>query len=141
MKNAEWVNKRGYSFKDITATKCSCAGEPFVTIFIKGKPIETFKLTGLCTNDKLVLMWLDMEHKHKAQLLDDVEKKYLSAVIKPFRNEIRAIGKDYGWTSKVQRIYFYTKADETFYLKSFKTGTMYKGMETHKRYSLEELGL
>lgn len=75
MNNAEWVNKRGYSFKDITATKCSCAGEPFVTIFIKGKPIETFKLTGLCTNDKLVLMWLDMEHEHKAQLLDDVEKR------------------------------------------------------------------
>ena len=84
-------------------------------------------------------MWLDMGHK--GQLLDDVEKRYLSAVIEPFRNEIRAIGKDYSWTNKVQRIYFYTKADETFYLKSFKTGTMYKGMETHKKYSLEELGL
>ena len=59
MNNAEWVNKRGYNFKDITATKCSCTGEPFVTIFIKGKPIETFKLTRLCTNDKLVLMWLE----------------------------------------------------------------------------------
>jgi len=139
MNNAEWVNKRGYSFKDITATKCTCAGEPFVTIFIKGKPIETFKLTSLYTNDKLVLMWLDMEHK--GQLLDNVEKRYLSAVIEPFRNEIRAIGKDYGWTNKVQRIYFYTKTDETFYLKSFKTGIMYKGMETHKKYSLEELGL
>lgn len=63
MNNAEWVNKKGYSFKDITAIKCSSAGKPFITIFIKGKPIETFKLTGLCPNDKLVLMWLDMEHK------------------------------------------------------------------------------
>lgn len=64
MNNAEWVNKRGYNFNDLIAIKGSSAGNEYVTIFVKGKPIETFKPNGLYTNDsyRLVLTWLAMEH-------------------------------------------------------------------------------
>lgn len=139
MNNAEWVNKRGYSFKDITAIKSSSAGKPFVTIFIKENPIAKFKLNNLYTNDRLVLVWLGMEHEEEP-LLDDVEKRYLSEVIKPFRNKITGIKKVRCSISK-EFLYFYMNDEGDFYLPSFQAGTMYKGMKNREIYSLEELGL
>ena len=76
-------------------------------------------------------------------ILDDAEKKYLSAVIKPFRNKVYAIAKYddgddnyYIQISIKQNAYF-----EYIDLPYFKKGTMYKGMELKKEYTLEQLGL
>lgn len=93
MNNAKWVNEKGYNFKDIMAIKGSSAGNPYVTIFIKGKPVETFKPNGLHTNDsyRLVLAWLDMEHGGRKEILTLAEREYLGAVIRPFRNRIKNI--------------------------------------------------
>lgn len=74
-------------------------------------------------------------------ILDDVEKRYLSAVIRPFRKRVDSIMKisdPLGYDKE----YIFIKLDEdSFSLPYFKTGTMYQGMELEKVYTLEELGL
>lgn len=77
----------------------------------------------------------------KEEILDEAEKEYLRAVIKPFREKYHTYitkQKIYAGDERVQ-IYFikYTVIKLPF----FKAGTMYKGMELDKEYSLEELGL
>ena len=76
-------------------------------------------------------------------ILDPAEKKYLSAVIKPFRNKVYTIAKyddgDDNYYIQIaikQNVYF-----EYIDLPYFKKGTMYKGMELEKEYTLEQLGL
>ena len=75
------------------------------------------------------------------QILDDVEKRYLKSVIRPFRSRIYFIKK--GITNDMTREYILIRFtdDEMFCFPYFKVGTMYKGMETRKEYSLKELGL
>ena len=76
------------------------------------------------------------------QILDDVERRYLSAVIRPFRDEIHEIAKHNVTNGKYQWIDFIGKDEYAgFYLPNFKAGTMYKGMEVGRKYTLEELGL
>lgn len=75
----------------------------------------------------------------EAQILDDAEKAYLSAVIKPFRNEVLGIKKKECAIDEC--IAIIVKDCQIIYLPLFKEGTMYQGMERDKRYTLEELGL
>ena len=74
------------------------------------------------------------------QILDDAEKRYLSAVIKPFRNEKLEIVKHSTCNGSEEWLNFVSEKG-SFYLPNFKTGTMYKGMKPNHGYSLEELGL
>lgn len=79
----------------------------------------------------------------KKPILDDVEKEYLSNVIKPFRDRVTTVIKfDSG---KYEYIAIrYRSLEEyigTVRFPAFKKGTMYKGMITDKAYSLNELGL
>lgn len=75
------------------------------------------------------------------EILDDVEKRYLSAVIRPFRKRVDSIIKISDPLS-YDKEYIFIKLDEdSFSLPYFKTGTMYQGMELEKVYTLEELGL
>ena len=72
-------------------------------------------------------------------ILDEKEKEYLSAVIKPFRDQVISISKksaNYG-----EFIGISIDEAEDIYLPYFKKGTIYKGMELNKDYTLEELGL
>ena len=74
-------------------------------------------------------------------ILDDVEKRYLSAVIRPFRKRVDSIMKisdPLGY----EKEYIFIKLDEdSFSLPYFTAGTMYQGMELERAYTLEELGL
>ena len=83
-----------------------------------------------------------MEFKEKEEILDEIEKEYLSAVIKPFRDRVKSIKKS---RMENEFITIHIKSinggDERIPLPYFKKGTMYKGMEKHKEYTLEELGL
>ena len=74
------------------------------------------------------------------QILDDAEKRYLSAVIKPFRSEKLEIVKHSTCNGSEEWLNFVSEKG-SFYLPNFKTGTMYKGMKQGKHYTLEELGL
>lgn len=75
------------------------------------------------------------------EILDDVEKRYLSAVIRPFRKRVDSIMKISDPLS-YDKEYIFIKLDEdSFSLPYFKTGTMYQGMELERAFTLEELGL
>ena len=80
--------------------------------------------------------WLCEEYKEP--ILDDVEKEYLSAVIKPFRKRIKYIVIWYDGSEQFLHIELY---DEYINFPNFKANTMYKGMEPKKQYTLDELGL
>lgn len=76
-------------------------------------------------------------------ILDEAEKRYLSNVIKPFRSEVKYIVKRNENKSEYFediRVVFEGRYS-TLYFPYFEKGTMYKGMETDKEYSLDDLGL
>ena len=81
--------------------------------------------------------------KPKVEVLDKVEKKYLNAVIAPFRSKVVFIKKevdslDYEYLSiKINDIWF----EHIISFPNFEAGTMYKGMKLKKEYTLEELEL
>ena len=84
--------------------------------------------------------WLEEEYKPK--ILDEKEKEYLSAVIKPFRKEIECIEKARSYYGENEYIHIAMKKDDDYCeLPWFSKGTIYKGMEVGKVYTLEELGL
>lgn len=87
------------------------------------------------------MQWLLAE----AEILDDAEKKYLKAVIKPFKKHVKTIMK----AKQVATLYAITiDIEEKYNYETFlqfppfeKSSEMYKGMELGRRYTLEELGL
>ena len=75
-------------------------------------------------------------------ILDDEEKKYLSRIIKPWRDKAKFIIKqkcDEGEYITIIFSEYYTDCEMPFPI--FETGTMYKGMEINNVYTIEELGL
>ena len=100
--------------------------------------------SGLCIDDFSADWW----EEYKESILDEKEKEYLSAVIKPFRDRVIYIKKiDMYLGCNKYDAYILgelgNKDDvvDTFALPYFPKGNMYKGMETNKKYTLEELGL
>ena len=88
---------------------------------------------------KYAMKWLLEECKEP--ILDEAEKEYLSAVIKPFRSRVKYIAKIISYDEFEQRIKIAFYNGYCIYLPYFKANTMYKGMEVDKEYELEELGL
>lgn len=89
-----------------------------------------------------VLNWLCGEYKEP--ILNEEEKKYLSAVIKPFRDRVVSISKRILKRTLAERSYIEINIDngeDNISLPYFEKGTMYKNMERNKEYTLEELGL
>ena len=102
------------------------------------------KPSGLYIEDFSADWW----EEYKEDILDEEEKKYLSAVIKPFRDRITYIKKvDRCWGCNKNYEYISGRLANTndvvdiFSLPYFPKGSMYKEMETGKEYTLEELGL
>lgn len=73
------------------------------------------------------------------QILDESERQYLSAVIRPFRDQVQSITKTPKMNGKVE--YIVIDIGFQMFFPDFKSNTMYKGMELGKEYTLEELGL
>lgn len=72
-------------------------------------------------------------------ILDEVEKKYLKAVIKPFKDRIVSISKEEN--NNEDCFICIELRDDVLCLPYFKENTMYRGMELDKKYTLKELGL
>lgn len=70
-------------------------------------------------------------------ILDDIEKEYLKAVIKPFKDRVNYIEKK----GNINEYISIDLITETISLPYFKEGTMYKEMELNKKYTLKELEL
>lgn len=77
--------------------------------------------------------------ERKEKILDEEEKKYLADVVRPFRSKVRSVYKLASISNK--EFINIQLRDENFALPYFEKGTMYKEMQTGKRYTLEELGL
>lgn len=93
---------------------------------------------GICAKEKL-LEWANSEYKE--HILTEEEKAYLSAVIKPFRDEVRCIKKlnDDEWAEEY--ICICIKQSPSTNLPRFDEGMAYENMENGREYTLEELGL
>lgn len=89
-------------------------------------------------SDKFLDQAIDIE---VPDILDDAEKRYLSAVIRPFRKRVDSIMKISDPLGSAREYIFIKLDEDSFSLPYFKTGTMYQGMELEKVYTLEELGL
>lgn len=74
-------------------------------------------------------------------VLDDVERKYLAGVIRPFRNRIKHFYKYPCANGNCEAIAAITEDCDYLDFPRFKKGSMYKGMELNRKYSIEELGL
>lgn len=75
-------------------------------------------------------------------ILDDIEKRYLKGVIRPFRDDVESICKCETYNGKKEYLtisFFSTVSD--MYFPDYPIGTMYKGMVLNRKYSIEELDL
>ena len=89
---------------------------------------------------KAAMEWFLSEYKEP--ILNDAEKKYLSAVINPFRDMVADV-VIYSSPTFRSKKYFVITGDNNMYLRFpiYSEKTMYKGMECGKHYTLQELGL
>lgn len=114
-----------------------------IDIYHDAKRIEKIKiLGGACITQSINAIGNWLEEEYKPNILDEKEKDYLSAVIKPFRDDIKYIVKFKRYSDEKEYIYMTMKKDDDYCeLPIFEKGTMYRGMELNKHYTLEELGL
>lgn len=88
---------------------------------------------------KLKIDWLLEEYKEP--ILDDKEREYLSAVIKPFKKRITSIQKVY-YLGNSAFIVISMNDGEHIFLPYFNLNSgMYQRMEIDKEYTLKELCL
>lgn len=113
-----------------------------IDIYHDAKRIEKIKfLGGTCITQAMNAIGNWLEEENKQPILDDVEKAYLSAVIKPFRGDVEYIEKiNHSCLNDKQYLRIELPGDYCT-LPLFEKGTMYKGMGVNKRYTSEELGL
>lgn len=133
-------NKEKYNLRQIDiSTKTKDGKILFFELKIRGKTIyQQIYPCGVFACDAMegMIGWLEEEYKPK--ILTDKEKAYLSAVIKPFREEVETIEKASFEEDEQLQI---SDGDTVMAFPCFEKGTMYKGMEEYKYYTLEELGL
>lgn len=79
--------------------------------------------------------------ERKEEILDEVEKKYLTEVIRPFRKRIQFIQKKKEITEINPYIRIVCEDNDKLVFPYITDKTMYKGMEVNKKYTLKELGL
>lgn len=122
------VSKSGEIYRCVDRVNCDSCDD---CIFCNDDCIEGAKV------------WLNSEYKKS--ILDEVEKEYLKAVIKPFKKHVKTIMK----AKQVATLYAITiDIEEKYNYETFlqfppfeKSSEMYKGMELGKEYTLKELGL
>lgn len=85
------------------------------------------------------LEWLNQEYKDP--ILDDVEREYLSAVIKPFRKKISCIRKSKDSRKGKNYIKIEFCDGDCMFFPNLSNNAMYKGMKLDRNYTLEELGI
>ena len=134
------LNKEKYNLRQIDiSTKTKDGKILFFELKIKGKTIhQQIYPCGVFACDAMEGMIGWLEEEYKPPILTDKEKAYLSAVIKPFREEVETIEKASFEEDEQLQI---SDGDTVMAFPCFEKGTMYKGMEEYKYYTLEELGL
>ena len=128
--------------------------------FVDSKKISTFMLLCDYTNDlkdnlgdteyDIVKVERPVKYEtvyerteeEKKEILDKVEKNYLTNVIKPFKKRFKGISKIESPMFPAEKEFLQIQLNnDEIILPYFEKGTMYKEMELNKRYTLEELGI
>lgn len=82
---------------------------------------------------------------YKEVILDEVEKEYLSNIIKPFKDRVISIEMRQVFNNNYIVIALQNKFqkgyEESIVLPEFEKDTMYKNMEVNRKYKLKELDL
>lgn len=80
--------------------------------------------------------------ERKEEVLDETEKRYLSNIIRPFKNQVQYIVKyDNPLRTEKEHLRIKLINDEEINFPDFKKDSMYKGMKEGKKYTLKKLGL
>lgn len=133
-------NKDKYILNEIVIKTADTFSGHKVEIFYKDKIIYE-RIYLVETSPKKITDFFNwLEQEYKPPILNDVEKAYLSAVIKPFRDRVKYITK-YIYPAKEEYLLIVMCNGERMSFPTFKKETMYKGMQVYKEYTLEELGL
>jgi len=122
------------SNKDILLTKC----EDFYLI-TNSLSVKNGELLRKLKKDKKIKN-ISIEVEYEENILDDIEKKYLKNIIKPFIDEVDYITKWKNLYDEEYSIIITLDNYETITLPSFPIDSkMYVGMEPDKEYSLKDL--
>ncbi len=105
---------------------------------IEGKHKHYDFYNNSITGDKAEMEFLNEEYHEAA--LDDIEKKYLGNLIRPFKNKVDYISKEKD-SIGVCYILIKLKNDHICLPYFSEKSGMYKGMTPRTRYTLKELGL
>lgn len=89
---------------------------------------------------------IEMIEEYKEPVLDEVEKKYLTNLLRPFvkNYDIKIIKETDNYLEKEYlaiKLYDRIRCTDTIELPYFKPNTMYKGMKSHMVYTLKSLDL
>lgn len=143
MKNKEKYDLRLLNIREHKGTTRLDLFTTYVEIKYFGKIIGEYQYIDE-EGVKKFFEWLEKDDgkECKSTILTDEEKAYLSAIIKPFREKVESIKKFENYYSAQEYIHIAMKKGTDYCsLPWFRKGTMYKGMEAYKLYTLEELGL
>lgn len=103
---------------------------------------EQIKNKNGCRNLDIVKVERPVKYEivfeRKEEILDKTEKKYLANIIRPFKDRVKWISKR---SLSSAEFILIGLDDDSVSLPNFSEGTMYKGMENEKKYTLKELGL
>ena len=133
-------NKDKYILNEIVIKTTDTLSGHKVEIFYKDKIIYE-RIYLVETSPKKIADFFNwLEEEYKPPILDDVEKAYLSAVIKPFRKDVECIVK-YMFSEEKEFLAISLHNGEEMILPNFIRRTMYKGMKLRKAYTLKELEL
>lgn len=133
-------NKDKYILNEIVIKTADTLSGHKVEIFYKDKIIYERIYLVKTSHKKITDFFNWLEQEYKPPILNDVEKAYLSAVIKPFRNDVTYIEKCI-FSMDTDYVMISTKTNENINFPNFERKSMYTGMKENIRYTLEELGL
>lgn len=91
------------------------------------------------------LTWGSSPILFRKPVLDDVERRYLKQVFRPFHKRIISVCKKSSNDEETEWLFLNLKPlnnlEDYMTFPIFEAGTMYKNMELNKNYTLEELGI
>ena len=129
-------NKEKYDLRNISYVIKSNNGKYDFVVYYNSVEIHREIFHGFISTHDTFTKWL--EEEYIPDILTDKEKAYLSAVIKPFREKVGYVKKIDCGKKEFLKIYL---EDDNIPFPFFTKGTMYKGMEANKLYTLKELEL
>ena len=139
----DWAKKR------CGADSSFCANCTFKFVHCLANSVTVWTKHKNLYSDNFLDQVIEIEAK---DVLDEIEKKYLKSIIRPFKDRVEYIEKKKSKNCTGTSTFYYIAitiksvtsdcVNETIYFPFFEPESkMYEGMELGKQYTLKELGL